>query len=696
MASANDVADTDWPLALLLATEAYRLDDSALTRRGLLTTLTSPRPVGTQLHQEPAGLQSVAVDADSGLVAVLTPGGEMTVLDLDTSAKLLGPVAVPVFPVGGGLDASAGMVAAGGASRDGTGVVVYRIGEELPVATFDTAPGEESKVAFAPDAETLAITSHGTVRLVDTTGWQVRARLTTPAGDDPLIAVAWSSDGSRVYAGTDARVFAWDSPPAPASPGSAIATAEADRLVELPDSDEPTVFDLAALPGSNQLVATTFDGATYLLADDPMRIVEGPLQHDNVTISLAASGDGSRIAVAAMNETSVWQVAGTPHGRPERAVPIQTETIDLQFLPDGDLVTAGSGGLLTRWDLDSPSPAVTPLETLGAGIPTFSPSGRLLAMAGWGQGVRLFDGTTLEPLVTLDIPDPERVSIAGLAFHPDEDVVYVLACTASDPGSRDYCPGELTAYDTRSGVVVAGPTTGGLVAPWVPTLLAASSDGTNLATGRVGGLVELHDPDSLKTTAVLDDLEGSPEGRFVIQVDFAPDGSRLAASVGDLTGVWDMGGAAPELAVTQWTGISASFAPTGELVTSSQSGRLHLREPTTLDPIREFGGLPMSLVNAQFSEDGTVMVTSDDATGAVRVWSLPALEPFGGPLAGAYSDIRPDGSLVVIGGATASGLTLEPAAWADAACETAGRDLTREEWSRFFGSVPYRPTCPSP
>jgi hypothetical protein len=27
------------------------------------------------------------------------------------------------------------------------------------------------------------------------------------------------------------------------------------------------------------------------------------------------------------------------------------------------------------------------------------------------------------------------------------------------------------------------------------------------------------------------------------------------------------------------------------------------------------------------------------------------------------------------------------------ACRTAGRNLTREEWTRFFGSEPYRDTC---
>jgi hypothetical protein len=39
---------------------------------------------------------------------------------------------------------------------------------------------------------------------------------------------------------------------------------------------------------------------------------------------------------------------------------------------------------------------------------------------------------------------------------------------------------------------------------------------------------------------------------------------------------------------------------------------------------------------------------------------------------------------------------LDPAAWVDAACAIAGRNLTHEEWATYVGDLaPYTATCPS-
>jgi WD40 repeat protein len=38
---------------------------------------------------------------------------------------------------------------------------------------------------------------------------------------------------------------------------------------------------------------------------------------------------------------------------------------------------------------------------------------------------------------------------------------------------------------------------------------------------------------------------------------------------------------------------------------------------------------------------------------------------------------------------------LQPSHWLTAACAVVGRNLTRAEWSQYFGSTPYRTTCPA-
>ena len=60
--------------------------------------------------------------------------------------------------------------------------------------------------------------------------------------------------------------------------------------------------------------------------------------------------------------------------------------------------------------------------------------------------------------------------------------------------------------------------------------------------------------------------------------------------------------------------------------------------------------------------------------------------------------LSPDGKYVFVGGPGASvrRITLDPARWATVACDVAGRNLSRAEWDRYFGSIAaYDRTCPN-
>ncbi len=690
LAAADDVGQSDWPLSLLLATEARRLDDSPLTRRGLLTALTTPGPVGTTVRRSRAGLQAVAVDASARTAATVDTDGHLEIVDLRSGRVVQGPFDVPTFPFAGGVDTAGGMTAAGGLSVDGVGAVVYRRGLDRPLVRLPTPDGEESKVAFSPDRRLLAVTSHGLVRLLDTRTWTVQQRLRT-GNEDPLVSLAWSADGSHVYAGASPRIYGWTVDGDRTGPGGRSRPTSSTAL---PKSDDPSAMDLAALPGRSGLAVTTFDGATFLLAEDPLRVIEGPLLHDNVTLALAVSSDGHHLAVAGSSSAEAWSIFARPQGRPERQTTVPADALDLAYLPGGDLVTVGESGALTRWDVAPDSPVVRGLPRLGPGFPTFSRDGDLLAMAGYGAGVRLFDAASLRPLAALDIADPERVSISGVSFLPDSSAVFVLACPESDPSMRAYCPAELSAYDTSTGRRLQGPVEVPDIAPWSTTLVSTSSDGRWVATGHVGGAVQVRRTATLALAAEPDEISGGPDVAHVVQVDFAADRPLLTASTGLRTAVWDLDGRKPSPVRAARIGIPAAFTPSGQLMTSTQSGTVQLRDPTSFAVTAEADGLPLSVVRPSFSDDGTLMVTSDDASGAVRLWALPGLEPFGGPLPGPYSAVRPDGRWVVVGGDAAGRLDLDPDAWEKAACATAGRNLTREEWRRYFGGQEYRQTCP--
>lgn len=102
------------------------------------------------------------------------------------------------------------------------------------------------------------------------------------------------------------------------------------------------------------------------------------------------------------------------------------------------------------------------------------------------------------------------------------------------------------------------------------------------------------------------------------------------ASTGRQTAVWDVSTDPPTLLAVQRTGLTAAFTPDDLILTGDQNGTVHLRDPATLETIEEVSGLPFPVTYPAFSADGELMVTTDDNSGAGRLWLLDDLEPFGG------------------------------------------------------------------
>ncbi|MGY1700691.1 nSTAND1 domain-containing NTPase [Geodermatophilus sp. SYSU D00766] len=138
------------------------------------------------------------------------------------------------------------------------------------------------------------------------------------------------------------------------------------------------------------------------------------------------------------------------------------------------------------------------------------------------------------------------------------------------------------------------------------------------------------------------------------------------------------------------------------LAAAGESGRLHVvdtrtwraREPATL---RAFGA---TLQLGWLADDRTVVATGHDGTavlfdvrrGVVRGGPLPA-SPDGAP---GYTALLPGnaGELVLVADdRPGTRYPLDPAVWLRAACDLAGRDLTRAEWSRYLPGRPWAPTC---
>ncbi len=104
--------------------------------------------------------------------------------------------------------------------------------------------------------------------------------------------------------------------------------------------------------------------------------------------------------------------------------------------------------------------------------------------------------------------------------------------------------------------------------------------------------------------------------------------------------------------------------------------------------------------NVYWSAVGKQLITT--ASDTIDLWDGATLTRVGSLKAGVQEDVAnvrplPDGHTLVIGRPNGPVLRwdLRPDKLVDLACSLAGRNLTREEWSEYVGSRPYRRTCPN-
>jgi hypothetical protein len=190
----------------------------------------------------------------------------------------------------------------------------------------------------------------------------------------------------------------------------------------------------------------------------------------------------------------------------------------------------------------------------------------------------------------------------------------------------------------------------------------------------------------------------------IVALGFTPDGRLVTAGWDATARVWDLKNPAAEPLVLRGhesSILALEFAPDGRLVTASWFGDMarvwDLKNPAA-DPLvlRGHEGWIRAL---GFAPDGRLVTAGEDRT--ARVWDLndPGAEPV--VLRGHRSGIgalgfAPDGRLVTAGGdKTARVWDLSvPRLIRQAKVVVAGRDLTAEEWQRYFPGRPHRRTFP--
>jgi WD40 repeat protein/DNA-binding SARP family transcriptional activator len=666
-AQAGNLAGSHLDLALLLAVEARELDDSVAARGALEAVLSQSarleRYVALGTHT------ASAVSADGRLLAVGHSDGAVEVRDL-TNGRL-----VTTFADGTASVADLGF------SADGQTLAVTH--QDGTIDLRDLATGAARSLAghaygywfgptFSPDSRQLvAADLRGDLAIWDPTSSVRSATMLGRPRSDTVSALAWTPDGRNLavnYASAE-TIAVWD-----------VSTRRLARQMPVPNS---MGSKLALGPDGHTLALGGIDGRIRLFDFATGRLSGPTLGDPGPSVDwLAFSPDGATLAVGnAAGTVTQWDVA-TRHPRGQPLVGVSADTYTGVLATGGRLITLGShtAGV---WRLTTVGPA---LGRLVADFPG-SPAGVFLSHNG---ELAFMSANSADRWLLFDMARGHVV-----ATHPMTDILYAGAWSPDTTKFAYGRPdGRVRLVDPRTGTNL------GLLGGHrgVVFTVAFSPGGRTLAGGGADGTVIVwdvatHRPLSPPYTGV----------GAILGVAFSPDGKTLAITgLGGTVSVYDI--ATHRLRYTynaHESLLRVAFGPDGKtLAVGTTAGETLLLDATTGrprgEPLTGHGG---EVYDVDFSGDGrTLATTSFDGT--VILYNVASHQPIGEPLDAGYGG-------AVFGRLTPDGHTLassylqgqivlwdiDPNTWQQRACETAGRNLTHDEWHQYLGARPYHKTC---
>lgn len=512
------------------------------------------------------------------------------------------------------------------ASEDGT-VKLW----QLPIVSpkLFVHPALVHRVVVAADGSKFVTGSHDNiVRLWNlATGAKERE---FPSTDLPASALAISPDGKWLAVGSPSSLTIWSTGDGKVlkkfelfAAVTAVAFHPDNKQLAAAVGDTIRLFDVAQAKEDKSLKGHTFTvtalaytakGELYSASPDKKGTVRGwdvpagtsrvILEDEGKLHALALSRDGSKLAIAAGEWASVWDVA---QGKRVAATKVPYEVRGLEFAPDGKrLLVGGADGRARIFDLDGRlmeffhhSDNPVPLLTAA-----FHPDGKRIITVGADKLARVW---------TSALVWQERFLPAArqVCFTPKGD----QAVAAGDTG--------LTAWD------VSDPRKMKQTEALTKTAhvrAAVTADGSRLLTSNADGslvvwALNATDPGAPSTAKPLMNVA---LGKPAASVCLSPNGQRVAVSLGDkqqALRVFEVSSGREMMDLPEHTGRVRALAFLGDnrtLISASEDKTLRLSDVNVLTVVAGHNG---SVAGVQFHSNGTQALTAG-ADGAVKLWDM--------------------------------------------------------------------------
>jgi WD40 repeat protein len=681
----------DPALAGQLALAAFRLDPTADTRSGLLSSVVGPR---TTVLTDGVARRAVAFGQGGTLLA--TAGDTHTV----RLRRLPSPnTPEPVIEI----TARSERVESLAFTPDGTRLVAA--GHDGLVSLWNVENPAEPRllaevqahaeavyhVGFSPDGTALITASNdGTAALWDVRDPSTPTRVATLTGHgDPVGWAEFAPDGrSAVTASDDGTVGLWD-----------VTDLAHPRRTALLPAHSPKVNSAVFSPDGALLLTAGFDATARLWdlrADGGPREVGVLARHRDTVQAARFSPDGRTVVTTGWDYTALlWDVSTPSTPTVTGTIAGHTNTVwAADFGPDGRVVaTAGNDGAVRLTDV--------PGRVLGGHTDTVrasavSADGRTAVTGDRDGTVRLWDVADPDRPRRLALPASQMARVRSVA----------LSRTVLAAGDVD---GLVRLWD------VSDPARARLLPqtiqhPGTARALAFSPDGATLAVGgddpeHVIRLWSLREPSA---PVIVGQVTGSTD--FVPALAFSPRGDLLAYAMSGTVRLTDVSDPARPRLVATLEGhtdrvLALDFAPDGRHLVSAGLDRTarvwDVHDPRSPSHVSTLSGHQGAVPSVAYSPDGSRIATAGyDHT--ARLWDVtdPRAPAPWATLSKHADEVHtvaffPNGRTLLTGGRDATALLwrIAPDDAAAEACALAHPPATAKQWAAYFSDVDAPAPC---